>query len=262
MSKQIDKQELKGPDAFVFTTEKALQWVKHNFAVMSILVIAAIVVSLGWLGYDYYDSSREERATGAIYKAESELKSAESKVRDERAKMMGEVAAGKKGVKPELVRPADYVKDFAPAVEKVKEQIKAHSSTKAALISALSLSSFLMQQKQYTEALNILDIPTYKPSSHETLGGFWLMQRGITYLENQKTDQAIDAYQNVLSSPDLKIFQPEAMLKLGVALELKGDKAKARETYERLGREFPNTEASTSAQQYLRLLELNQAKQG
>lgn len=262
MSQRIDKAELKGPDVFVSTTDKIFHWIEHNFAMIGLLIGLGLVGSLGWLGYSYYDSSREQKAAGNIYSAEAELKAAETKVRDERAKMMGDLGAGKKDIKPEQVRPVDFAKDYAPSVEKVKGKIKENASTKAAAVAALELSSFLMQQRQYAEAMNVLDIPTYKPSSSDVLGGFWLMQKGLTYLENQKVDEAISAYQSVLAAPALKTFQPEAMLKLGIALEVKGDRAKARETYERLGREFPNTEASTSAQQYLRLLELSQPKQG
>jgi TolA-binding protein len=50
------------------------------------------------------------------------------------------------------------------------------------------------------------------------------------------------------------------MLKLGMSYEMKGEAEKARQTYEKLGREFPDSEASSSALQYLRLLDLKTQK--
>jgi TolA-binding protein len=108
--------------------------------------------------------------------------------------------------------------------------------------------------------LSVLDLPSYKPSAKDVVGGMWLMHRGIVLMENQKYDDAAKVYQEVVSSSDLKPFQPEALLKLGVVYEQKGEADKARQAYEKLAKEFPNTDASTSAQQYLRLLDLKSQK--
>lgn len=260
MNHQTEK-ELKAPDAFVLTSEKVFTWIEHNARWIGIVIGVVVVLSLGWIGYGFWESSRELKAAEAIYKAEAELKTVEAKISEERSKL-AEGQDKKKAATPDQLRPTDYVKDFAPSVAKIKEQIKANGNTKAGLVSALKISYFLMQQKQYQEALAVLDLTTYKPSNKDVLGGFWLMHRGLTYLENQKTDEAIAAYETVTKASALKEFHPEALLKLGVAYEVKGDKTKAREYYQRLESEFPNTEASTSAQQYLRLLDLNQSHQG
>lgn len=262
MSEKIDKEELKAPDAFVSTTEKFFKWIEDHFQLIGMLLGAVLVVSLSWIGFNYYESKKEQQAADLIYAAEAELRVAETRVRDERAKKLESLAGGKKAAKSAEIRPPDYKTDFAPAVVKIKTQIQAHQKTKAALISALNLSYFLMQQEQYPEALAVLDLPTYKPSANDVLNGFWLMHRGLTYLENEKPDEAIAAYESVVKATGLKAFHPEALLKLGVAFELKGNPAKARESYERLTREFPKTEASSSAHQYLRLLDLNQSQQG
>lgn len=251
MNHKIEK-ELKAPDAFVSTSDKLFTMVEHHARSIGLFFMAILIVSTGWIGYGWIQSSRELSAADAIYKAEADLKAAQTKVENEQLK----------AAKPDQAPKADYAKEFAPSVEKIKEQIKANGSTKAALVSAIKLSRFLMQQKQYAEAMAVLDLTSYKPAPNDIVGGFWFMHRGLTYMENQKTEEAIKAYEAVVAASNLKSFHPEALLKLGVAYEVKGDKVKARESYQRLEREFPNTEASTSAQQYLRLLDLNQSQQG
>lgn len=86
------------------------------------------------------------------------------------------------------------------------------------------------------------------------------MHYGLVLIENGKVEDAVGQYDDVVKSPELKPFHPEAMLKKGIALELKGDAAKAREIYEQIGRDFPASNASSAAAQYLRLMDLKATK--
>lgn len=250
MSQKIDK----GPDMFVSTSDKVFNFVEKHFKTVAGVIVAGIVVAVGFVTMNYLSSRQEHKAAEMLYAPEAALKKAESNLREQRAKK------SKDGKAVEV--PVDYAKDYAPLVEKVRLAIVANANTKAALVSALNLSNFLTQQKQYKEALEVLDTPKTKPSSGELLAGFWNMHRGVVLLENGQVDPAIAAYTAVTANSNLKPFHPEAFLKLGICYEVKGDVNKARETYEKVGREFPNTEASASAQQYLRLLDLNSQKQG
>ena len=265
-SKKIDKEALKGPDVFVSTSDKIFNFIEHHLkTALGVLALVGIG-SVGYVVYGYINASQEQKAAEALYHPESLLKKAESEVREQRAKKMQDLAGGKekakdkKTVHEDLVRPADYEKDYAPFVEKIKAELRDHANTKAALISALNLSYFLTQQKQFPQALEVLNMPKYRPQPTELLGGFWLMHRGVILLENNQVDGAIESYQSVIQSAPLKAFHPEALLKLGVCFELKGDAGKARETYEKVARDFPESEASMTAQQYLRLLDLKSAK--
>ena len=70
--------------------------------------------------------------------------------------------------------------------------------------SALTLAAFLLQQKQYQEAMAVLEIPRYEPGRGDVLAGFNQMHRGVVFLENGKLDDARAAYDKVLASDDLK----------------------------------------------------------
>lgn len=268
MSKRIDKHELKGPDMFVSTSDKVMTFIEHHSKTFLSIILVVAVAAIGYTTKNYLEARHEQKAAEALYAPEAALKKAEADIREERAKKMQDVATGKTKKKDEAkkkeddIRPVDYAKDYAPLVEKLKETIKANANTKASMVSALNLSYFLAQQKQYAEALAVLDLPGYTPDSKGLLGGFWLMHRGVMQIENQQYEPAIQTYSTVLNSEALKPFQPEALLKLGVAYELKGEAQKARETYERISRDFPETEASSTAQQYLRLLEIKTPQKG
>ncbi len=253
-------KELRGPDVFISGSDKILAWAEEHAKSIVAVCLVAIVISVGYVSYSFWNQHQENVAAEALYQPEGELKKTEAKIRDQRAEQMKELAAlgskSKTAAQPEAARPVDFAQDYAATVEKIRAQIKNHANTRAALVSALNLASFLIQQKQYPLALEVLDVPRYEPGSKDLLGGFRLMHRGLAYLENAKPDDALKAYQEILKSNSLNYFHSEALLKSGVAYELKGDAAKAREVYEKLGREFPNTEASTTGQQYMRLLDL------
>lgn len=252
MASKIDKKDLKGPDAFVSLSERAFAWIDQNAKVIAGLVFAIFVGSSAYVAYGWYNSGQEAKAAEALFKPESAIEKAEAALREEREKLMQD----KKIEKPESARPVDFSKDFGPAVVQVKAALKENASSRAALVSALNLTSFLIEKKQFAEALEVIEIPSYRPGNSEILNGFYQMHRGVVYLENKKFDEALQAYQGVLGSKGLKYFHPEALLKIGIAYEMKGDQAKARETYEKLSKEFPDSESSKSAQQYMRLLEI------
>lgn len=249
MSSKIDKETLKGPDAFHSFSERVFKKAEEHARLIALGVVVIVVGALGWLGYDYYAAHQENKAAEALYPAEAEIKKVETKLREEGAKTPGQPPP-----------KADFQADYAAGVDKLKTEIKKFDGTKAAMISALNLVYLLVQQKQYEQALEVIDIPKYRPGGGDILLGFWNMHRGLIYLENQKTEDAIKSYEAVLSAKSLKSFHPEALIKVGVAYEAKGNGQKARESYERVSREFPDTEASSTAKQYLRLMDLKPAQ--
>jgi TolA-binding protein len=276
VASKIDKETLKGPDVFLSTSEKVFQWVEHNLVVIGSIVGVGLAVACGIVGYNYFVGVREQKAAEALYVPEAEFKKAQSemaeaKQKDKLAQQNSAASKTTKGKNKDKNKDRDKDKDkpsdgdtsatdkkidLEPMIAKIKTQIDLHSQTRAAMVSAMNLSNFLLTEKRYADALAVLDLIKYDPGSADLLAGFWLMHRGLIYLENTKSSQARECYQRVLESPQLNAFHPEALLKLGVAFETEGDLTKARDYYERVGREFPNTEDSTTAQQYIRLLEL------
>lgn len=258
--KKIDKDDLKAPDAFVSTSDRVFAFIEAHAKTILGAVLTVAVLGIGYVAYGYIRGSQETKASEALFGPEAELRRAEERIREERGNQIKDLMKKDGKAKAEGNRPVDFKADYQPLVDKIATQIRSHSATKTAAISAMNLSYFLIQQKQAAAALEVLEAVKYKPSKGDLVNGFWQMHRGLVWLENGQFDKAIEAYQEVSKTKDLSYFHPEALLKLGFAYELKGDAAKARENYEKLGREFPRTEAATTAQQYLRFLDLKGQK--
>jgi TolA-binding protein len=249
LSKKLTKEEVRGPDMFISSSDKALEFIeRHSRAVVSIFVVG-VVLGLAYVIMSYVDQRRESSAAESIYSAEAELQKARGK------------EEGISKFIPEAVSNEDYQKRFAGPVANIEAAIESHADTRASLVAALNLSFFLVQQKQYAEALKALEKTKFQPKSSDLMAGFWNMHRGLVYLENKDTAKAQAAYEAVLHSDGLKVFHSEAMLKLGYCKELSGQKDQARELYEKVSREFPRTEAAQSAQQYLRVMQLQSTPQ-
>jgi predicted negative regulator of RcsB-dependent stress response len=261
VTKKLDKHDVKAPDAFVSTSDKIFTFIEHHMKTILALVLLVVIAVGADMALTYFKNAHEEKAAEALYGPEAELRKAETAMRDTRAEKMKELMAKDKKAKPEIAKAADFNADFAPHVTKLQTAIGQNAETKAAMVSALNLSAFLLQQKQFALAEQILDEVKFHPSEGDLLNGLWQMNRGVVYIENKKYDDALAAYQKVLASPQLKYLHPEALLKTGFVQELKGDQAKARETYTKLKSDFPQSEASATAGQYLRLMDLK-AQQG
>lgn len=254
----LDKKELKSPDTFVSASDRAFAWIERHAQALGLAVGGILVLSLGWIGYGYIQAMAEQRASEALAGPSADLQKAEAKVREERAKMMADLAKepAKSAAMTQMVRPVDFEKDYGPAVEKVKAAIRQHADTRAATVAAMNLSHFLLQNKQYAAALDVLTLSRREPGGSDILGGFWLMHKGLSLVENQRFDEAARLYESILASKAMASFHPEAILKLGIVYDAKGDSEKARHMYIRLSRDFPQSDAANSAQQYMRLLDL------
>ncbi len=258
MSAKADKQALKTPDVFISTTDHFFAWIERHARTVGVAAAVAILASVAWVSYGLWQSSRENAAADAIFQSSEDLKKAETKVREERAKKMQQtLGLGKdKAKNNEPVRPVDFAKDYQPAVDKVKAAIRTHANTKSAVVAAMTTVAFLMEQKQTAEALQVIELVKYQPARKDMLNGLWQMHKGLVLMENKKLSEAEVAFETILSVPELNAWYPEAQLKLGLTRELAGQPDKARAAYERTVKEFPQTDAAQTAQQFLRLMKL------
>lgn len=83
---------------------------------------------------------------------------------------------------------------------------------------------------------------------------------GDAYLELKKTDDAITYYKKAVDYKPNKFFTPNYLMKLGLAYELKNDKAAALQQYERVQKEFFDAPEAVNAKKYKAKLEAELGK--
>jgi outer membrane protein assembly factor BamD (BamD/ComL family) len=222
----ITKEELR-TDFFLSHSQQVAAFIGRHTKSLMILVAAIVVVSVGWLAVGYLQSHKEKIASAAFYPVEK-------KITDEMEKT--------KTVSDAAI--ADY--------EKVLVE---YPSSRATLVSLVSVTPVLMKANKTEKAAAWFKKLTFSPGSSEFHFALLKMTEGLLALETKQADQAISDYQAVLSSDAQKAFHPEALLKSGIAFEMKNDNAKAKEAFERVRREHPTSESAELAFQYLLYLQ-------
>ncbi|MCB0391294.1 MAG: tetratricopeptide repeat protein, partial [Bdellovibrionales bacterium] len=73
-------------------------------------------------------------------------------------------------------------------------------------------------------------------------------------MNDNKCSEAISLLEVVSSVPEHKHLHPESLLRMGLCYEKQNDVEKAKQYFERVTREFEESEAATQAKNFLRYL--------
>ena|GEM_PF-6594401 len=229
-SGKLTKEDLKQPDFFQSHGTQLAEFILKFQGVFLTIGALILVGGLAWIGISYWQSHRENAATTALYPVEK-------KIQDEMEK--------NKTISDAALQDYDKV-------------LRDHSSARSSLVSLISLSPSLIKAGKASWALDEISKAGYQPSNRDVYFGLEKMTQGLLALESQQPDKAAEIYQQLLAQDSQKSFHADALLKLGVAYQMKKDIAKARETFERVRKEHPRTQAGEMAFEYL--LALSQQK--
>lgn len=254
--KKFDKQELKGPDAFVSGIEKA--W--HEVEKFRTTVFAVIAIfALGGGGYSIYNwqkNKSELQAQSDYYVAKKSLMDAQKDYLppEELEEVTKSNKDKKQPPKAAKTKSGNLEQDLGDSVGKLETVVKNHKGTRAAVLAALDLSNVFQEYKQPDRAIQNLNAVMSNTSTKELLFGFVNLQLGNAYQATGKCDEAIKAWKTVSTSKDHSFLHADALLKEGLCQEILGQKDKAAETYRKVSQDFSDTDAGKSAKTYLRLL--------
>lgn len=222
-SGKLTKEDLKQPDFFVSHGTQMAEFILKFQGVFLTIGALILVGGLSWIGISYWQSHRENAATSALYPVEK-------RVQDEleKNKSVSELAL------------QDY--------DKVLHE---NSSARSSLVSLISLTPQLIKAGKAAWALDEIGKLSYQPSARVVHFGLEKMTQGLLALESQQPEKAVEYYQEILTQDSQKSFHADALLKLGVAYQMKKDITKARETFEKVRKEHPRTQAGEMAFEYL-----------
>ena len=221
----LDRKALKKPDAFLEKINGLFHFINENGA--AFLGILAVLFAIG-LGITFYISHVDKaahEADSALYDARHTLDKAVAKLKD---------------------KPAEWMVAAAPGLEGVEKVSKNFAGSRASFEGFLLIGDAYYQHGNAAKAADYykLAADNAKPRSAKPVAQYAL---AYAYENAKNYEGAIDALRQVISSGD-KTLKGDSMMALARNYALKGDKPRALEQYEQVGKEFPNTPMSKDAE--------------
>ncbi|MCB0411944.1 MAG: tetratricopeptide repeat protein [Bdellovibrionales bacterium] len=240
MAKRKDiEKEAKRPDAFIDAGTKAAKVMEDNkWAILTVFVIV-ILAAATWVGMEKWQTHQELKAQASLFEIYKDI---EKKQED----------WDKKKEDSSLT----YESVFQPDVEKLESEIKQHRTTVAAQTMAMRLADLLADHEKFDKAVEVLKQVEPSVPQNTWMASLFRLQFSSLLSKVGQTDQAVKELEQVSQSKSSKFLHSEALIKIAVLSEEKGDSEKARELYSQIVLDHPDSEASRLAQARLYLMKL------
>lgn len=233
MSKGMTKEELRAPDAFISYSDKILKFILDYKHIVISVVLVIFTGSLGYLGWQQYESYQNRKATEAIYKDEKPLRSYLTGLID---------SAGKAKTIDEA--------ELKPLVEKWQAALNANKQRRAAVISFMNMTQLLREKGQLEIVKSMTENMNPPLSKKDFLWALWRFQKAGIFVEAGENDKAVASLQEITKEKQADWLHGEALLRLGMIYE-KTDKNQAIQTYEKILAEHGQTSAAATAKRLL-----------
>ena len=266
MSTKFTKKELKTPDQVLKTLEDGFQWSQtHSTLLMSAIAIFIV----GGIGLSIFGAMSEKKESGAQEAYAQYEKTYLDKKRGfeeaERQTLKPNPATDPKA--PAKVKATgDMDKDYSAEVAGFNKVLEEHPSTKAAQMSALTLSEIFLAYKKPDDALQALQKVEKKSQGKDLISYVVLTQFGNVLSEKNDCPAAVGQWDKVIARKEATFLHDTLRLKSAFCYEKMNDLAKAEELYKKISANAqapadPTTgmgEAGLGkeADKYLRLLKL------
>ncbi len=133
-----------------------------------------------------------------------------------------------------------------------------YSGTKTANLAHYYASVCYLQLGKYQECLDQMD---QFDADDVMLGAMSVGIKGDALMELNRTDEAIDMYAKAAGTNENSFTTPMYLMKAGIAYEMKGDYAKALESYQKIRKEYFASSEGREVEKYIARAEL-MVKQG
>jgi TolA-binding protein len=223
--------------------------------VLVTIVLAIIVVAAAFVGIRNQKEAKSQAASNALFHAqrsyENEMKAFAASVapapEEKSAKGKAAPAPSPEAV---LFKKTDVDAKFPETLKNYQAVVDQFPGTRAAFESLLSIGALYSNHGQAAKAVSPLQKATQMaPSSADRAEAYYSL--GYALEDSGKYAEAVQAYQNAQSAVT-KAGEPVAKADLLLAVarnqELMGDKAKARETYDQIIKQYPNSDQAHTAE--------------
>lgn len=245
MAKKLSKDEIKGPDAFVATTDRIIEKLNEYKSIVFIVLGIAFLAGATKVGIDLVDSAKESKAQTKLFHFQNQV----VKIRQD---------LNKTGIEEKSAQAFD--KHYGSVAGEWKAAIGGLKNTVAAQASAIELAFFAGEFKKPEMAKEVLLSVASEVKPDQFLYGLVLNQLGTVYSTLGDCNSSIGYFDKVLSAQGQGHIFPDVLLNKSVCLGVLGKTDESRSLLERIKDEYSETNAARSATSYLRLLMIKKTK--
>ena len=229
MSEHISRKELK-QDKIKETIEHGAEAVISHGQFATIVIIAALVVGLGYGGWRFYSDRKNVEASGAF---DAAMKAYQGRI--------GGIADPSdptdKVYPDENKRVQDALSKFTGVADK-------YSSTNPGKLARYYEALCLEDLERHNQALE--ELKKINSGSDKELAAMAQYQTAVIYARTGKTDDAVKTFRALADKPSVLVPRPLVLLELANALRA-SNPAEATKVYQQIKKEFPDTQLAEQA---------------
>lgn len=242
MNKKLSKEEVKGPDAFIAFSDKAIEHIEKHRKPILVILATAFILGLSFVAIKFIFKKNEQKAQFKLYTIESEYK--------KRSEELVKKTEDKK----------DLTADYGKIIDDYSQFINEYSGSKASYIAALSLADIYDTYNEYSKTFENLKKVTGSLKPDSFFYGLIFSKMGSALLALKKYEDAIQQFQKVVDAKGQTHLRADSLLKIGLSYQQMNNEAKAVEAFERITRDFAESDAAAAAKSYIRLINLKKGK--
>lgn len=250
MSKKKKTVQVEETDLLALFIKRTQIWVSHNFKyILSVFVSSVLILGLFFLN-SYWKKQLNKQAAEYLYGARKALMLAEKKAGgdvlgfDSSQNFFGQ----SKKAKNNLEKIEGLSKNYIAVIKK-------HIHRPVALEAAIELAHFLYKYEKLQPAIDLLNTASsYKKKN--VVGFLMSLQLGSYLMDKAEYAQAIEQMQFITEDKSAKWLWPSSLIKIALCYEKQNQTDRATETYLKIKKDFPDSQESERASQYLNLLAL------
>ena len=252
MSKKKQPAQVEETDLLAFFIKRTQLWVSHNFKyILFILVSGILILGLFFLN-SYWRKQFNKQAAESLYQVRKVLMLAEKKAGgdvlgfDNSQNFFGQ----SKKAKHNLEEIDGLSKNYIAVINEYKHR-------PSALAASIELAQFLYKYEKPQLAIDLLSTTSlYKKKN--VMGFLLSLQLGSYLMDKAEYAAAIEQMQFITENKSAKWLWPSTLIKIALCYEKQSKIAKAKEVYLQVKKDFPDSQESDRASQYLNLLTLQE----
>lgn len=246
----LDKKELKRPDAFQASGAGVVKKARSQQSLWIGFAVAGLAVVGAWSAWSTYRDSQAKKAGELLYSArlaeEKEIQAQLPKpATPEKGKTEAEAASTAAALEMEKL---DLASRFPETLKAYQTVISQYPSTQASVEARLSLGRRYLNHGQAAQAVPLFEEAAKKASGADRASAW--SAAGYAYEASAQSAQAIQSFEKAANEAPkgFDTIRGDSLVSQARVLEASNDSARAKQVYERILKELPNTEFSKAAE--------------